>query len=209
MTITEEDLKKAVDEAVEKATKGLKEKNTELLGDLKKEKDARKELDEAKRIAEEEAANKSGDVEKIKKQLEDKHKRDLETISEKANKAESRLNQVLIDNGLTEALIKAKIAPQFLEMAKDHIKARNTPEIGEVDGNPTAFIGGKAIDAFITEWSQGDNGKHFIAAPANGGGGSNGSNSQGKAQTGNADMGGDKAARTAAIAQKFPNLSDK
>ncbi|PSL23469.1 hypothetical protein [Dyadobacter jiangsuensis] len=208
MTITEEDLKKAVDEAVDKATKGLKEKNAELLGKLKEEKETREASEEAKRIAEEEAANKSGDIEKIKQQLEAKHKRELDTASDKATKAEARLNQVLIDNGLTDALIKAKIAPQFLEMAKDHIKARHTPEIGEVDGAVTALIGGKAIGEFITEWSQGDSGKHFIAAPTNGGGGSNGSNSQGKAQTATANMGGTREERTAAIAQKF-QLSDK
>lgn len=57
---------------IDAETKGLKDKNAELLGDVKKLKDASKgvqdqldELKAAKEAADEEAAAKTGDVEKI------------------------------------------------------------------------------------------------------------------------------------------------
>jgi hypothetical protein len=38
-----------------------------------------------------------------------------------------------------------------------------------------AVIGDKELSQFVTEWSSSDEGKHFVQAPANGGGGADGS----------------------------------
>ncbi|MCF0055521.1 hypothetical protein [Dyadobacter sp. CY356] len=212
MTITKEEM----EAAIEKATSGLKTKNEELLAKLKEAKDSKaeleskvKEVEDAREEAERQAALKNGDVEKITKQLETKFTKTIEELNSKLSGSSARLNEVLIDSALTEALIKVNVAPQYLEMAKDTIKAKNKPEIGDVDGKSSGLIDGKPITEFVAAWSQGDTGKHIIAAPANGGGGSHGQNSGGKVSTEKADMGGSKAERTAAIAQKFPNLSDK
>jgi signal recognition particle GTPase len=176
MTITKEEMDAAIEAAVEKATSGLKTKNEELLAKLKAEKDAKAELETQKSKAEEEAALKSGDVEKITQQLTQKFSKEIDMLKGQLTEKSTRLHDVLVDSALTEALVKAKVAPQFIEVAKDHIKARNKPEVGDVDGKSTGLINGKPITDFVSEWSQSDNGKHFIAAPANGGGGSQGAN---------------------------------
>lgn len=200
---------------IDAETKGLKDKNAELLGDVKKLKDASKgvqdqldELKAAKEAADEEAAAKTGDVEKIKQQLEAKHSKEMNALKEQISAKEGSLHKLLVENGLNEALAKVGVAPQYLEAAKALIQTKNKPEIVDVDGNSTAKIAGKAISDFVTEWSQGDSGKHFVAAQHNSGGGASGAHGTGKAYTGKADMGGDRAARTAAIEQKFPNLAN-
>ena len=189
--------KAAITAAVEEATKGLKTKNDELLGKLK-DKDAKltekeqreKELEEARIKAEEEAALKSGDSEKITKTFEEKMAKLQADYDAKLKDKDGQLQSLLVDNGLTDALTKANVAPQYMEDVRLSLKARYSPKIEEVDGKPVARIEGKDLNDFVSEWSQGDHGKHYIAAPNNGGGGANGTNGGGKAPTGKkrADM---------------------
>lgn len=199
---------------IDAETKGLKTKNDELLGKVKKQGDDMKgiqeqldELKAANEAAEEEAAKKSGDVSKITEALEAKHKKERDALKAELDKLADERRSDKIDGALNAALAKAGVAPQYIESAFDNIKARNKAELIEVDGKTVAQIGGKEITEFVTAWAQGDSGKHFVAAPANGGGGAKGAGGGGKAYTGKADMGGDKTARAAAIAQKYPELN--
>ncbi len=184
--------KAAIAKAVEEATKPLLTKRDELLGEVKKLKGIQDQLDElkaAKEAAEEEAANKSGDVDKIKATLEAKHKKELDALTAKLDQSTARLNQTLIDKGLSDALVKANVAPHHLPAVTALIKATAKAEISDEDGNAVAKFDGKTIEEFVTGWAQGDTGKHYIAAPNNGGGGAGGSNGGGKAATGKkADM---------------------
>lgn len=188
---TTDEGKAELQKLIDAETKGLKAKNEELLGDLKKQKDSLKgiqdQLDEikaAKEAAEEEAANKSGDVEKIKAALEAKHKKEAETLKAQLDQQTVRLNQTLIDKGLSDALVKANVAAQHLPAVTALIKTTAKAEIVDQDGNTVATLDGKPIEEFVTGWAQGDLGKHYIAAPNNGGGGAGGSNGSGKAATG-------------------------
>lgn len=184
----EKELQEKIDAAVEKATKALKSKNEELLDEKKalqkKLEDMNGRLDEIesdKKKAEEEAALKSGDVEKIKAQLEAKHAKELEKLQGKVTELSGKLNSTLIDGGLSDALTKANVAPQYVDAVKALIKTGHKAEISEVDGKAVALIDGKPIHDFITGWSQSDSGKHYVAAPANGGGGAGGPNGGGGA----------------------------
>ena len=189
------ELQKKIDEAVEKATKALKDKNDELLTELKKERkdrlDAEKKSEEAdaekrkaEELAEEEKAKKAGDFDKLKKQLEEKHAKDLEKARAETTTVKGQLSELLIDKGLSDALVIAKVAPQLQEAAIALIKQKHKTEVAEVGGKAIAQIDGKPISEFIPAWSQSDNGKHFVAAPGNGGGGAGGSNGGGGAASG-------------------------
>lgn len=174
---------------IDAATDGLKAKNAELLGDNKKIKTDMNSLKadlEAikadKEKADEEAASKGGDVEKIKQQLSDKHKRELEAEKAKTADWEGRYNREIVDRSLGDALAKAGVVSDSLEDARIILKAKHKVEIG-ADG-PT--IDGKSVTDFVSEWSQGDSAKKYVAAPNNSGGGANGSNGGGKAV--NADL---------------------
>lgn len=172
----------AVKAAIDNEVKGLKEKNKELLGKFK---DAEKERDEIQAQLEEAQANNGkgqADVEKIRKDLGEKHAKELAKRDEKIASGSKRLNQLLIDKGLTDSLTKAGVAPQFLDATVALIKSKYKAEIAEEDDEPVAKIDGKGLGDFVKEWSQGD-GKHYTAAPNNGGGGAKGSD-DGKGKAG-------------------------
>lgn len=212
-TDTEEG-KAALQKLIDADTKGLKDKNTELLGDqkkLKKDMEALQsqmdEINKAKEDAEAAAAAKSGDVTKITAALEAKHKKEREDDAKKLADKDASLHKLLVDNGLTDALTKAGVTnPAHLKAAKAMILAENKAEVGDVDGTLTASIGGKPITDFVSAFAQGEDGKHFVAAPINGGGGAGGSNGGGKATTVKSNMGGTPAEREAAIQAKFTDL---
>lgn len=186
-----------INEHVETEVKGLKEKNTELLGSLKKQKTATDELanrieklEEEKEAIEQEKANKSGDIEKITKKLEEKHAKEIGKLTEQLTAKDNELagktkllNSHVVGEGLTAALVKAKVKPEFMAAAKAVIQAEHAGEVVDENGKPVAKFNGKAVEEFVTGWAQTDAGKHFVAADSNSGGGSNGANGSGKAST--------------------------
>jgi hypothetical protein len=189
-TDTEEG-KAKLQEMIDDATKGLKSKNDELLGELKKQKDATKSIQEqideinaAKEAAEEEAAKKAGDVEKLVANAVAKKDKEIDGLKSQLDQQTVRLNQTLIDKGLSDALVKANVAAHHIPAVTALIKATAKSEIADQEGSAVAMFDGKPIDEFVQGWAQGDTGKHYIAAPNNGGGGAGGSNGGGKAPGG-------------------------
>ena len=171
MELTEEELKAKIDEAIEAATGGLVKKNQELLTELKEARKGRTidpaELDKLQSkidLLETDlatASKSSKDQQKLLKQAQD------------ALASESGFTQrLLLDNGLTEALVKAGVATQFLPAVKSMLGSQ-----GKIvaDGDARkAFIGDKELTEFVASWATSDEGKHYIAAPGNGGGGASG-----------------------------------
>lgn len=96
----------------------------------------------------------------------------LETLQGQL-KAETGFTQkLLIDNGLTDELVKNGVAPQFLAATKAMF-AGQAQIVAEGDTR-IAKIGEKSVSDFVKEWAASDDGKHFVTAPNNSGGGSQG-----------------------------------
>ena len=162
----------AVAAAVEEAVSGLKAKNTELLGKLKKaQKDAtidpvdhaalQAEFDanETKLVAAEKALKvATEDSDKIKKQYE----------------SESKVaHDLLVDTGLSTALLANGVkTPSYLKAAKAMLFSQ---VVLTTNGDKReAKIGDKLLDDFVKEWAATDEGKTFVEAPGNAGGGAGG-----------------------------------
>ena len=187
-------------ELTEANAQGLVDKNKELLGKLKKKdeefsdlKDRLDDIEAEKKKAEEDAALKSGDIEKIKEQLEAKHKSELEkkdaiiaSKDEELSSMKGQLHKHMVDDGLTSALAQGGVAPQYMDAASALIKAQHSAEVGK-DG---AMLEGKPLKDFVSTWLQGEHGEHFLTTPKNGGGGAKGPNDGGKApsDTGRSEM---------------------
>lgn len=187
--------KELIDAMFDEERKALKAKNDDLLAKLKKKDETNAEfvarlekLEAEKAEAEEKVVLKSGDVEKIKEQLEAKHKKEIEKLSTENQKLSGQLQNHVIGEGLTAALAKAKVAPQLMDAAKALINTKFKGEIGDADGKPFAKFDGKTAEEFVTGWSQSDEGKAFVLANANSGGGSNGANGNGNAGAGKKSM---------------------
>ena len=165
-------LAKAVKDAVDEAVTGLQAKNTELLGKLKKaQKDAtidpadhaalQAELDDtesklATALKEAKAATKAADDAK------------------KALEGESKVaHNLLVDNGLSAALLENGVKKA------SYLKAAKAMLAGQVvltaDGDKRiAKVGDKTLAEFVKEWAASDEGKAFVDAAVNSGGGADG-----------------------------------
>lgn len=170
--LNDPEVKEAIKAAVEEATAPLLAKRDELLSEVKK---ARK----GQQIDPETVSKLEDQIESLKGELTTAQ-RTAKTATTEADKARKSLEsaegftrQLLVDNGLTDALAKAGVTNPV------HLKAVKSMLSGQVqivaDGdNKVAKVGDKPLTDFVTEWAKGDEGKHFVAAPANGGGGSQG-----------------------------------
>lgn len=171
MQYTQEQLDEAVAKAKEEAAEPLIRKRDELLKELKA---ARKNLENV------------GDVEKLHEKIEVlENERDtltkqfkdttkqLEQVSKTLESESGFTSKLLLDNGLTDALVNAGVKKELLPAVKALLSGQ-AKVVTDGDARK-AVIGEKDLTTFITEWSASDEGKHFIQAPANGGGGADGS----------------------------------
>ena len=171
ITLTEAEFDAKIAEAVD----GLKAKNTELLGELKK-------LKKGSAVDPAEVEKLEATIEELKGKLTTAEKsakiatKEVETVR-KQLESESSFNQrLLVDNGLTEALTKNGVVhPVHLKAAKALLE--KSIKIDADGENKVAKLGDKLLADAIKEWAGSDEGKHFVAAPGHAGGGAAGGNS--------------------------------
>lgn len=179
-------IKAAVSEAVEEATSGLQAKNAELLGKVKRlQKDAAVDPAEFQALQTEN--------EKLQADLKEAQKaaKNATTQAEQAQKALEAetgfTSRLLIDNGLSEAILKAGVKPELSKAVKAML-AGQVKLIAE-GSERIAKMNDKPLAEAVAEWAKGEEGKFFVAASANAGGGASGGASGG---------GGDKKTMTRA-----------
>lgn len=171
MEISEDDLKAKIDEAIEAATGGLAKKNQELLAELKEARKG-KAIDPAE-LDRLQSKIDSLEVDLGSAQKASKEQAKLLKQAQDALASESGFTQkLLLDNGLNDALVKAGVANQFLPAVKAMLGTQ-AKIIADGDARK-AIIGDKELNEFVSSWATSDEGKHYIAAPSNGGGGASG-----------------------------------
>ena len=183
------EVKAAIQAAVDSAISPLISKRDELLNEVKS-------LRKGKQIAPE-------DVEKLEAQIEilqsdlSKANGELKTAKKTADDATKALQsetgftqKLLVENGLTEAFMKAGVTDQdYIDLLKS--KHAGLAKV-VVDGDSRkVMFGDKDMDAYLTDWKATETAKKFISAPNNSGGGANGGNKQSNSKTFN-DMGSDE-----------------
>lgn len=197
-------IKQAVKEANEKAEserEALAAKRDELLSEVKKLKRGR-EIDPA-------------DVEALEKQLDDlraensdlkkaakKHATDLETANKRAESAEQFGTGLLVDNALTDALVKAGVTNPVHQKAAKALLRDQVAIVADGDKR-VAKVGEKSVADHITEWAGGDEGKHFVTASDANGGGSHGGRPNPNNSGGKLPDVSDKAGRAALFKERL------
>lgn len=165
------EVKALIEEVTAAATEALSAKNRELLGEVKALKAKAKGAD----IDPAEHAALQSKVEELTEALDKAtkaSKSEVEKLTKALSEKDGALTQHLIDAGLTDALAKAGVAPHYLNAAKAMFKGQAALKAD--GGQYQALIGEKPIADAIKEWAGTDEGKHFLAAPANSGGGASG-----------------------------------
>jgi len=179
--MTPEEIQAKIDEAVEAATNGLKTKNSELLGEVKKLKKG--------------AAVDPAEVEKLESQIEDlktqltatdkaakKAAKDFDA-AQKALQTESGFTEKLLkQNGLAAELAKNGVTNPALLEAAQALLGSQVQIVVEGD-NRMAKMGDKALADAVKEWASSDKGKHFVSAAGNTGGGAAGGSGSGTGKT--------------------------
>lgn len=150
-------------------------KNSELLSEVKKLKNASREhnVDELLKTIET-LEDKVTSYEKENKIL----KADFEKTSKALNEKDGKLKQVMVSDGLTKALIEAGIDDKHLAVVKS-FHERNVV----LDENYNAVIDGKSLGDFAKEWLGSDNGKIYTKFNPTSGGGANGSHNGNQAKS--------------------------
>lgn len=102
----------------------------------------------------------------IRTQLEDKHRKDLDKVVKEKETIEASLRKLLIDDGITKALLDANVGKEFMAAAKALIKEKGVIKIETDDGVYTAIVetdlGNMPISKYVGEWVAGDEGKVFV-----------------------------------------------
>lgn len=167
------EVQEAIKAALEEHTAGLKAKNAELLGEVKKLR-KNSEIDPAEyqslKDALDEAQGKIGELTKQAKTAAG----EAEKFRKQAEVESASMSRLLVENGLNEALGKAGVKPELLKAAKAMIASQ--VQLRQDGETRVPVVGDKVLSDFVGEWAKGDEGKHFVAAPQNGGGGAHGSN---------------------------------
>jgi hypothetical protein len=169
-----------IEEMVTAATEALSVKNRELLAEKKALQGKIKggDIDPAEHAAlqmqVEELSEKLAKAEKT-------GKAEIDKLTKSLTEKDGALTKHLIDAGLTAALVKAGVQPAMLDAVKALHQSKAS--INAKDGAYEALIDGKPLTEFVTTWAQSDQGKHFVTAPQNNGGGSQGGSGKGTAKT--------------------------
>lgn len=164
--------KSALAAAIDEAVQGLKTKNAELI-------DKNKKLQKGQEIDPQTVVDLENQLDAMKGELTTAQKAAKEAAktaetATKALQAESGFTQkLLVDNGLVSELTKHGVTnPVHLKAAQAML--RSGVQIVADGDNRTAKFGDKPLADYVKEWATGDEGKHFVAAPSNSGGGAQG-----------------------------------
>lgn len=167
--------KEAIKAAIEEATSGLAAKNRELLAELKEARKGRQVNPEDMEKLENELDRLRGELSEAQKAAK-KATSEVEATRKQLQDAEGFTQRLLVDNGLTDALAKAGVTNPVHMKAVKSMLAGQVQVVAEGDAK-IAKVGDKALADFVSEWAKGDEGKFFVAAPMNTGGGATGGGS--------------------------------
>jgi len=174
-TFTKEDVDAAIAKAVaavQESVDRLEKKNEELIGENRKLKRGAEIKPEDLQAAEDRA-------DKAEAALKDAQKlaKDATGAKEKLEKAlkdeQGVTQKLLVENGLKDALTANGVTHSVHQKAAAALLSGQVQIIAEGDTR-VAKVGDKNLSDFVKEWAGGDEGKHFVSAPTNSGGGSQG-----------------------------------
>lgn len=180
-------LKKAIDDAraeEKEAAAALQANNKKLLDQLREAKKSL-EIDPAKHAALEDQVEtltaQLNERDKAYKKLEKDSTAAAAALTKQYEEEHGFTKTLLVDNGLSDALVKAGVEPQFMPAVKAMLKAQ-VAVVADANGR-RALVGDKPLADFVAAWATGDEGKHFVKAQANSGGSAGGGAGSGAAVT--------------------------
>ena len=141
--------------------------------------------------------------------LKAKHAKDLADKDALLNERDGYIDRTLIDGGLKDALLDVGVNPDLMDGALASLRGSVKVQKAD-DGSRAAIVetdlGDVPVTEFVKEWA-GTKGKAYLGKVTGPGGEGNNGGGRGGIKIQGGDFGGDKSARTKAIASKFPELA--
>lgn len=163
------DMKSAL-ETAQQSIAALEKTNKDLKAEKALEKKKAEEAEEAREEASRIANEKSGDIEKIKADLQRQHTRDLKKLTDQLATKTAKLETLLIDNTINESLTANNVLPHFAPAVRAMLKAG-----AKMDEHGDVTVDGVSFSDRLSEFYSSPDARHYVAAPANNGGGAQGS----------------------------------
>ena len=128
-------------------------------------------------------AEHTGDDAKVK-QVQQEYERKLEEARNEAAQLKEQLRNTSVERDLTAALEKSGVTNPALKSGAMAM-LRGSVKLDD-DGNPVmdTKMGPKPIADAVNQWASSDDGKHYVTVDNNSGGGAQGANGRGQADTG-------------------------
>lgn len=174
-TFTKADVDAAIRAAVQEAEDGLRAKRDELLDEVKELKAA---LRKTQDIKPEDFAALENENDRLKAELTkaQKEAKDFAKQAEQAAKAleteTTAARSYALEAEIASAIAAGNVTPALVPAFKALVQQQAKADL--VDGKYAVMIGDKPAKDYITSFLDSDEGKHFRAAPINGGGGAPG-----------------------------------
>lgn len=158
-----------------KFNEGLLKKNEELLNEAKlakkEKKDYIEKIEGEKKLKEFEKQKSEGNIEEVSK----KYQEEISTLQSSIKEYNDKYTNLVIDNDLSKAILKNNIAKQYIPAVKALLKTGNKISVVDSDGKFVPVINDKPLEDFVSQWSKSEEGKIYVAAQQNTGGGASGS----------------------------------
>lgn len=109
--------------------------------------------------------------------LERKYQAEIAEREDALSRKESAIHKLLVEDGLTKALVEAGVGREYMKAAKALLKesVKVVDDEGEYRAIVDTDLGEVDLPKFVTDWTQTDEGKVFVPPPK--GGDAKGSNS--------------------------------
>lgn len=172
--------KAELDAAIESAVGPLKSKLDEVMDEAK---DAKRKLRAASEIKPEDMAALENEVDRLKADNVKltKDAKDAAKAAETATKAleveQGAARTYALEAELAGAIAEGNVVPALVPALKAMVQQQAKADL--VDGKYAVLVGDKSARDYMKSFLESDDGKHFKAAPINGGGGAPGSNGGG------------------------------
>lgn len=175
-----EETKAAFETLLAEKTSGLTTKNKELLNEVKElRRNGGNDPKVVERL-ENQVEQLQGELTTTQSELRSAQK-GLEKATKTAETEASISRNLLVENGLTAALVSVKVGEAYLDGAKALHQGK--VEVVDENGTRVAKLNGKPLAEAIKEWAESDQGKHYVSPPHNGGGGGGGGDRDVNAKT--------------------------
>lgn len=169
----DDETKAAIAAEVAKAVEKLEAKNRELIAEKRRQGEGKIDAAELEKV-EAERDKLAADLATVQRELKTVTKT-AETATKALEAEKAHTAKLLVSDGLTKALAEAGVTdPKLQRAAAALLRAEHGIEVVTEGEARIAKVGDKSLPDFVKTWAQGDDGKTFVAAPVNGGGGATG-----------------------------------